>query len=261
MNKRKPIGQKKRFEVFKRDSFMCQYCGRSAPEIVLEVDHIKPVSKGGTNDILNLITSCKDCNRGKGAKELSDTSTITKQKDQLDELNERRIQLEMLAKWRESLQDLQTDKVEALVRYFDNYTGYSINDRGKATMRRWVKKYSMDELYNAIDISTSQYLEADNETGDHTLESVEKAFDYIERIAAMRRKSEDKPYLRKLLYIRGILRNRLYYVNETEVLSMLENAHLTGIDLDDIQDLALTVSNWTEFSNRIRDLVDGDVDG
>lgn len=48
--KRVPISKALRFEVFKRDSFTCQYCGRSAPEVVLEVDHIVPVSKGGTND-------------------------------------------------------------------------------------------------------------------------------------------------------------------------------------------------------------------
>ena len=37
-----------------------------------EVDHIIPVSKGGDNDISNLITSCFDCNRGKRDKKLTD---------------------------------------------------------------------------------------------------------------------------------------------------------------------------------------------
>ena len=47
---------------------MCQYCGQSAPDVVLEVDHIVPVAEGGDNDIMNLITSCRDCNRGKVRK-------------------------------------------------------------------------------------------------------------------------------------------------------------------------------------------------
>ena len=63
--KRKAIGDKLRFEVFKRDNFKCQYCGMSAPDVVLNVDHIDPVSNGGENNILNLITSCRDCNSGK----------------------------------------------------------------------------------------------------------------------------------------------------------------------------------------------------
>ena len=43
-----------RFEVFKRDSFRCQYCGKSAPEVVLEIDHVTPVANGGKSDVLNL---------------------------------------------------------------------------------------------------------------------------------------------------------------------------------------------------------------
>ena len=68
MAKRKNLSKSVRFEVFKRDSFKCQYCGKSAPDVVLEVDHIIPVSKGGDNDISNLITACFDCNRGKRDK-------------------------------------------------------------------------------------------------------------------------------------------------------------------------------------------------
>ena len=37
--KRKSISKKARFEVFKRDSFTCQYCGRTAPDVVLHLDH------------------------------------------------------------------------------------------------------------------------------------------------------------------------------------------------------------------------------
>jgi len=61
----KQLTKKTRFEVFKRDSFQCQYCGKTPPEITLEIDHINPKSKGGSNDINNLITACFDCNRGK----------------------------------------------------------------------------------------------------------------------------------------------------------------------------------------------------
>ena len=43
MAKRKNLSKSVRFEVFKRDSFKCQYCGKSAPDVVLEVDHIIPV--------------------------------------------------------------------------------------------------------------------------------------------------------------------------------------------------------------------------
>ena len=49
----------------KRDNFTCQYCGRKPPEVILEIDHIIPVSKKGSIESENLITACRDCNRAK----------------------------------------------------------------------------------------------------------------------------------------------------------------------------------------------------
>ncbi len=57
-----------RFKVLKRDRFTCTKCGRTPPFTRLEVDHILPLSKGGTNKESNLETLCYRCNRGKGAK-------------------------------------------------------------------------------------------------------------------------------------------------------------------------------------------------
>jgi HNH endonuclease len=71
MAKRKSLSKGLRFDIFKRDGFVCQYCGNRPPDVILEVDHITPVARGGTNDNMNLITSCEDCNRGKSAKLLN----------------------------------------------------------------------------------------------------------------------------------------------------------------------------------------------
>lgn len=57
-----------RFDVFRRDHFTCIYCGGQSPQVALECDHKTPVSKGGTDTLDNLVTSCFNCNRGKGAK-------------------------------------------------------------------------------------------------------------------------------------------------------------------------------------------------
>lgn len=61
-----------RFEVFYRDNFRCQYCGRAAVDgAILEVDHKTPKAEGGTNDKSNLITACWECNSGKSKKLLT----------------------------------------------------------------------------------------------------------------------------------------------------------------------------------------------
>lgn len=69
------VSVRTRFEVFKRDNFTCRYCGRKSPEVVLEVDHITPACNGGTDDPINLATSCWECNRGKAGILLSQAMT------------------------------------------------------------------------------------------------------------------------------------------------------------------------------------------
>ena len=60
---RNPIPAALRHEVFKRDNYTCQECGASRRP--LEVDHIIPVSQGGTDEMDNLRTLCLRCNRDK----------------------------------------------------------------------------------------------------------------------------------------------------------------------------------------------------
>ncbi len=57
--------------IKKRDGYTCQICGNSIeeePNLLLEVDHIVPVSKGGKTEPDNLQTLCWKCNREKGGK-------------------------------------------------------------------------------------------------------------------------------------------------------------------------------------------------
>jgi len=69
--KRKAISTRRRFEIFKRDGFTCQYCGAHPPAVILHCDHIIPVADGGSNDDTNLTTACEKCNLGKSDVSLS----------------------------------------------------------------------------------------------------------------------------------------------------------------------------------------------
>ena len=64
---------KLRKEIFKRDNYTCQYCNKVGG--ILECDHIIPYSKGGSNDITNLITACRKCNRQKKDKSVEEFIT------------------------------------------------------------------------------------------------------------------------------------------------------------------------------------------
>lgn len=90
MPKRKTIPAKIRQEVFKRDNYKCKTCGKSPAtdsELSLEVDHILPYSKGGTNDIENLHTLCNRCNKGKGNDESFNITVKDKIYALLDRIN------------------------------------------------------------------------------------------------------------------------------------------------------------------------------
>ena len=68
---REGLSLKQRFNIFKRDNYCCQICGRNVRDgVKLEVDHKIPVSKGGKSILSNLWTLCFDCNRGKRTEAL-----------------------------------------------------------------------------------------------------------------------------------------------------------------------------------------------
>lgn len=60
-----------RREVFIRDNYTCQYCGRFGSD--LTIDHVVPRSKGGQHTWDNLVSACKTCNHRKGGKALPET--------------------------------------------------------------------------------------------------------------------------------------------------------------------------------------------
>ncbi len=66
--------------LFARDQYRCQFCGRSEPELgfreCLTRDHLLPLSRGGTNDWANCVTSCSSCNTRKGNRLIEDCGMV-----------------------------------------------------------------------------------------------------------------------------------------------------------------------------------------
>lgn len=66
---RRLVTDKMRYDVLQRDGCRCVICGASAKDgVVLHVDHIVPLAKGGLSEMSNLRTLCERCNMGKGAR-------------------------------------------------------------------------------------------------------------------------------------------------------------------------------------------------
>lgn len=89
-----------RFNILRRDGFRCRYCGRSAKDgVVLQVDHVKAMSRGGSDMPDNLVTACWPCNIGKKASELNEWNVPY---STLDELLEELISMRL---WRMANED------------------------------------------------------------------------------------------------------------------------------------------------------------
>lgn len=61
------VSKRLRFEILRRDGYRCRYCGATPAQVELRVDHVKPVSLGGSDIPENLVTACEPCNTGKSS--------------------------------------------------------------------------------------------------------------------------------------------------------------------------------------------------
>ncbi|MBW2522692.1 MAG: HNH endonuclease [Deltaproteobacteria bacterium] len=64
----RPAVRLTRRNVMLRDEHRCQYCGRTASERSLNIDHVLPRARGGGDRWENLVTACQACNRRKGKR-------------------------------------------------------------------------------------------------------------------------------------------------------------------------------------------------
>ncbi|WP_066331947.1 HNH endonuclease [Flavobacterium crassostreae] len=257
MIKREGLSKKIRFEIFKRDKFICQYCGAKSPEVILNVDHINPVAKGGKNETLNLITSCFDCNSGKSDRILNDSSILEKQRKQLENLQERREQIELMLEWKKSLSNFDNDISEMITEYVESkMKPYILNENGKKSISELSKKFEVGKILDAIDISANKYIKYGNEELEK--ESIE---DFVNKISGIVYVQGLSPIKQKLAYIKGIARNRFYWDDKigsiilSNYLKQLEKHYNEEQILADLENevikLTKEAKNWSEWRNTL----------
>ena len=255
--KRQSISKKLRFEVFKRDSFTCQYCGRKAPDVILEVDHIHPVSKGGKNDLLNYITSCVDCNQGKSDRMLSDDAVLEKQRRQLAELQERREQIDMMFKWQESLLGMGQQIGERLASFWSECCpGWSLNEGCQRKLREFERRFGLDEVMEAMQTATDRYL-LYGVDGKVTKESVMAAWEKIGGILVTRKRERDNPDLplHDLYRLRARCRGKYNYWGEQYGWRLILDAIQAGATTEQLGYIIDDESSWTYWRQHMEDLI------
>lgn len=157
---------KLRFDVFKRDSFACAYCGRTPPLVLLEVDHVHPVADGGEDEIENLVTACEECNRGKGAVLLGEKRLSKIKRSSIIEMRERAKQAKAYYDMLTKLEAVTTDFMQLVWRKWIGCfqgkieNGYYVCDTPlpeARSLKYFLKHISTQEILEAVDISLGRW--------------------------------------------------------------------------------------------------------
>jgi hypothetical protein len=147
------IGQKTRFEVFKRDKFTCQYCGRRPPEVMLQIDHIVPVARGGTGEVANLATSCFDCNSGKSDRPLGDVAPAVDENEALAAIQtmmERKAALKAKIKATRALTKIQRMAVADARAYWQEIEGFYLTASEQQSFDRFAERLDPAQMVEAM---------------------------------------------------------------------------------------------------------------
>ena len=152
------ISKKTRFEVFKRDGFTCQYCGKTPPDVTLEIDHINPKSNKGKDEINNLITACFDCNRGKGKILLKTVPNTIK--ENLEILQEKELQLHEYNKFLKKIENrLKKEAQEINELYTSYFEEWALSERFcNISLKRFLNHLPKLEIMDAMNLACSKMI-------------------------------------------------------------------------------------------------------
>jgi hypothetical protein len=154
---RRNLSKRSRFEIFKRDRFTCQYCGKTPPGIILEIDHIVAVSDGGSDEPHNLLTACFDCNRGKSSVPLSDSlqsGDLTLKRELIQERIEQAEAYELMLQHRRAVED---DAIEEVIGVYERaFEGWTLLDSTRPAIRRFLRLLSKTEVIEAMEIACAR---------------------------------------------------------------------------------------------------------
>ena len=76
---RAPISTNKSIQVWRKTEGLCWYCGKDFKDR-MTIDHVQPVSQGGSDELDNLVPCCKSCNSAKGGRSVDEYRLVIQRK-------------------------------------------------------------------------------------------------------------------------------------------------------------------------------------
>ncbi|MCK4625052.1 MAG: HNH endonuclease [Phycisphaerae bacterium] len=171
MAKRNQVSASLRYSIFERDGFTCQYCGRKAPEVELQADHIVPKAAGGDSEPSNLITSCVECNTGKSSKLTLRPIDNDRIKGRVKSLRERKRLLKECRKNEKAVEEAWDERTWDSIRFWLRGFGKEPRDKENWTtsqsfynfIRAKLVKHSYEEMLNSMSIAIGRFAHKNEE--------------------------------------------------------------------------------------------------
>ena len=144
-------------------------------------------------------------------------------------------------------------KIQELIKIWQDLTpNYRLNKNGINRIKTLFRKYDFIDIKNAMEIASEQYIIFDNDDKP-TLESYENAINKIGGICHVNSQGEE---VKRLFYIKGIIRNRLtHYYNDAETDRLLTVAESWGVNNKELEEIACHVTSWTKFNEEMYNII------
>jgi hypothetical protein len=242
-----PVALAVRFEILQRDSYSCQFCGRRPPDVTLEVERLRPLLEGGSLSQANLITVCGECSVGRRAAMAKGFRSPEPAQDLPPVYRATRsTSMDPPTWWRDEMIRHVEGVIARLAAMLGELMGEPMSDFVVRDIRNLIRRYGcdtvdacfQDEIVNHA--GQRDTLPAD---ADHFREFMVG----LTRQLAHQTRGTDKAPDPRLYRIRGVLRSRLKYVREDEVLKAMQDASFAGVPLDMLEQAAQTTRSWPEF--------------
>jgi len=172
------------------------------------------------------------------------------QYQQLKELEAGKEQIEI----QKSLTKAENELVKELSDYWSELVpGFNLNENGIKGLRKLKGEFEINEIMEAMRIAATSYVQFLDDKPTH--ESVELAWKKVGGICRIKRLEKTQPNLSRLYYIRGILKNRLSYLNEGFAIGLMKEAVEWNADIDSLERLAKTVTSWSAWRTAVEDFI------
>lgn len=250
-----PVYKRIKFEVFEKDSFKCQVCGAVAPNVNLTLHRLQNNQQAENwLDPAFLTTFCESCQRKNSSQESA--NTVNNGHLSLNALEERLEQLKMLINWRKGMIKIRKRQLASLVEFWQELVpSIFLSEVHKKTLLSCISKYSSEDIKEAMRLAVQEFIVV-HQDGSIARDSFQMAFANIPEICYRKTKVRKTREAEELYHIHDILEERIDgFFDSARVIQWLHYARSWDVHLEELIQMAARVTNWTQFSCSIDELV------